>query len=98
MAKVKVEVSELRNNESTLQQQITQLETLNSRLEALIVRMESSWEGEASEAYMRMMRRYAQQNAKMVKVLEEYKSYVKKAADTFESLDKSAAARIYGSF
>lgn len=98
MATVKVEISELRKNESAIQQQIRELSSLNARLESLLTRMESSWDGEASEAYMRLLRRYAQQTAKMVTVLEEYKGYVKNTADTFESMDKNSANRIRGSF
>lgn len=98
MAKIKVEVTALRENERSLEQYITSLETLNSRLETLLARIESSWEGDSSTAYINTMRRYAAQAANMARVLTEFKSYVRKAADTFETTDKKAANRIESAF
>lgn len=98
MAKVKVEISALRTNQASLEKQIADLQALNTRLETLIARIESSWEGDASVSYIRVMRNYAQQAANMVQVLTEFKSYVNKTADTFETLDKNVASRIFGAF
>ena len=66
MAKIKIAVSELKNNEKSIEQHIAQLEALNSRLEALLTRIESSWEGDSSVAYIRLMRNYAQQYGKCI--------------------------------
>ena len=98
MAKFKVDITALRTDEKSLDQQIQDLMELNKRLETLISRIESSWEGDASVAYVRMMRNYASQAANMVEVLKEFKSYVNNAANTFESFDKKTASRIWGSF
>ncbi len=98
MTKLKVEISALRANQANLEKQIAELEALNRRLETLLARIESSWDGEASEAYIRVMRNYAQQAANMEQVLTEFKSYVNKTADTFETLDKNVASRIHGAF
>ena len=98
MAKIKVAVSSLRENEKKLEKQIASLEQLNSRLESLLNRIEASWEGESSAAYIRVMRQYAAQASSMQTVLTEFKRYVKNAADTFESKDEKAAAWINGSF
>ena len=98
MAKVEVNITALKENESSLEQQITQLEALNNRLESLIGRIESSWEGDASAAYIRVMRNYASQAANMVNVLNEFKKYVNNAANTFETLDKKSSSRIKSSF
>ena len=98
MAKLKIEISALRTNQTNLEKQIADLEALNSRLETLLARIESSWDGDASDSYIRVMRGYAQQAAEMVKVLTEFKSYVNKTADTFENLDKKISSRIFGAF
>ena len=98
MAKVQVEITELRNNEKSIEQQIAQLESLNNRLTTLLARIESSWEGDASTAYIRTMRGYASQASNMVKVLDEFKKYVNSAASTFENLDSKSVSRINGSF
>lgn len=98
MAKIKVEVTALRENEKSLEQYIASLEELNSRLETLLGRIESSWEGDSSAAYINVMRRYAAQAANMARVLTEFKSYVRSAADTFENTDKKAASRIENAF
>ena len=98
MAKLKIEISALRTNQASLEKQIADLEALNRRLETLIARIESSWEGDASVSYIRVMRNYAQQAANMVQVLKEFKTYVNKTADTFETLDKNISSRIYGAF
>ena len=98
MAKLKIEISALRANQANLEKQIADLEALNRRLETLLARIESSWDGDVSVSYIRVMRGYAQQAADMVKVLTEFKTYVNKAADTFESLDKKISSRIFGAF
>ncbi|MBQ1931110.1 MAG: WXG100 family type VII secretion target [Lachnospiraceae bacterium] len=98
MAKLKVEISALRTNQTNLEKQIADLEALNRRLETLLARIESSWDGDASDSYIRVMRGYAQQAADMVKVLTEFKTYVNKTADTFENLDKKISSRIFGAF
>ena len=98
MAKFKVDISALRTDENSLEKQIQEMQELNRRLESLLSRIEESWEGDASAAYIRVMRKYAEQADNMVKVLTEFKSYVNKAATTFESFDKNTASRISGSF
>ena len=98
MAKFKVDITALRTDEKALDQQIQELTELNKRLETLLGRIESSWEGDASTTYLRVMRTYAAQAANMVEVLKEFKSYVNNAADTFETFDKKTASRIWGSF
>lgn len=98
MAKIKLAITDLKNNEKSIEQHIAQLEALNSRLEVLLTRIESSWEGDSSVAYIRGMRNYAAQAANMVSVFSEFKSYVNSATSTFETLDNSGASRINGAF
>ena len=65
MAKIRVEISSLRENEKSLEKQIASSEQLSRRLESLLNRIEASWEGDASAAYIRVMRQYAAQAASM---------------------------------
>lgn len=98
MAKLTVKITDLRSNQSALEKHIADLEALNRRLETLLARIESSWEGDASDSYIRVMRTYAEQASNMVQVLTEFKTYVNKTADTFETLDKNVSSRIWGAF
>ena len=93
-----VKLTQLRENSSALERQIGGLTQLNARFTALLGRMEASWEGAASEAYLRLMQQYAAQAADIVLVLQEFKSYVDRAVSAFEEADNSAASRILGSF
>ncbi len=98
IGKVLVDIAALLGNEKSIEQYISRLEALNSRLETLLGKIEASWEGESSKAYLNLMRGYAAQAANMVTVLQEFKSYVGKAHSLFETKDKAAASRINGSF
>ena len=93
-----IRLGQLRENSSSLEQQIAGLTQLNARLTALLGRMEASWEGAASEAYLRLMQRYAAMAADIVLVLQEFKSYVDQTVSAFEEADSSVASRIMASF
>lgn len=97
-SKIAVDITALQNNEKSIDQYIARLEALNARLETLLGRIENSWEGNASASYLQLMRGYAAQAANMVKVMGEFKTYVAKAHNLFETRDRSAASRISGSF
>lgn len=98
MAKIKVDTDRLRSNSQALQAKIQELETLNRKLSQLNIRIGDSWEGDASQAYRSLMQRYGRQAEEMVSVLTEFKSYVDSATEKFESLDKSSASKLRGSF
>lgn len=98
MAKIKVDIEALTSNSSALNSRIAELQNLNSRLEDLINRIDSSWEGQASLTYISTMRNHASKAKKMVDVLTEYKKYVDSAISKFSNVDKNAAAKIRGSF
>lgn len=98
MAQIKIDETMLRSDSQSLQAKIQELTELNSNLEALIVRIGDSWEGDASRAYTNMMQNYAKKAADMVAVLTEFKSYVDSAVTKFESADKNAASRLRGAF
>lgn len=98
MAKIKINEEALENSSRVLQTKINELISLNSRLEALIGRINDSWEGEASQRYISMMLTYSQKAKSMINVLKEYKKYVDSAVTDFRNRDKDSASRIKNSF
>ena len=98
MAKIKIDSAKLQQNEQAINKKIQELTELNHRLKALIIRIQDSWEGDASKAYVSMMQNYVRQAEKMIKVLQELKSYVNSAIHKFEQTDKSSASKLRGSF
>ena len=98
MAKIKVDIDALTGNSSVLNSRIAELQSLNSRLEDLINRIDASWEGQASVTYINTMRTHAAKAKKMVAVLSEYKKYVDSAISKFSNVDKNAASKIRNSF
>ncbi len=98
MALIEVNLEALESNSNQLKTKIDELQALNTRLENLIGRMESSWEGDASVTYINIMRSHMEKARKMMAVLQEYKNYVDKAKNEFTSVDSNSASRIRGSF
>lgn len=88
----------LRSNSKAIEVKIQELNEMNQRLNSVITRIEDSWEGDASIAYVNMMQNYAKQAEEMVTVLNEFKSYVDSAVTKFENMDKSAASKLRNSF
>ena len=52
-AKIAVDIAALQNNEKTIGDYIGRLEALNARLETLLGRIESSWEGNSRQEYLK---------------------------------------------
>lgn len=93
-----IDQSILRSSSRDIESKIQELTELNSSLDTLLLRIGDSWEGSASEAYLNMMRNYANQAKEMISVLREFKSYIDNTVTKFESTDKSCASRIRGAF
>lgn len=98
MAKIRMDIESLKSNSSKLSSKISELEGLNNRLESLIARIESSWDGQASETYCIKMREHLAKAKDLIKVLTAYKEYVDNAVEKFKSLDHSAGNGIKGAF
>lgn len=98
MAKIKVNAEMLRSNSNALNSKIQELTQMNQTLDSLMMRIGDSWDGDASNAYVNMMRNYKSKAEEMVSVLNEFKKYVDEAVNKFESTDQSAASRLRGSF
>lgn len=98
MAKIRIDIDALKRSSSELSGKIAELNELNSRYEALINEISSTWEGDSSAAYTAKMREYRDKAVKTASLLTEYKRYVDKAIETFNDVDRRSASRINGSF
>ena len=98
MAEIKVNVETLKANAEMLNSKIQELTEMNQGLNGLLMRIQDSWEGEASAAYVNLMLNYKKKAEQMVQILEQFKRYVKTAAENFEKLDQTGAQRIRGAF
>lgn len=98
MAKIRIDEEALRSSSKNLETKINELISLNSRLNALINRINDSWDGEASQAYITIMLSYAKKTEGMLSVLREYKKYVDSAVAEFGNKDRESASKIRGSF
>lgn len=98
MALIKIDFQGLTACEAQLVSQINDLNNLNDRLESLLLRISDSWEGDASEAYITVMRERQNKAQLMVGVLNEFLEYVRRAKTEFKDQDRGGASRIRGSF
>ena len=74
MAKIRIDQEALLANSQALENRIRELQELNTRLESLIVRIQSSWEGQASIAYVtKMLAKWIYSGG----VEEEWDTYIK---------------------
>lgn len=98
MALIRIDDIALAGNEALLRGQIRDLEALNARLEELLLRIESSWEGEASNAYIATMRARKLKAEQMVDVLNEFLSYIQETRGRFTSKDSDLAVLLRSAF
>lgn len=98
MAIIKVDVAGLQKNRDALARRETELRELISRLCAILDRIDASWEGNASTAYIRMMRNYVDKAAAVAEVVKGHKVYIGDAAEQFSATDSRCATAIRNSF
>lgn len=98
MADFRAEIDSLREEAKQLQTQINKYKELEKKINTLLVRMRSSWEGDACNSYMNMMALYQGRINKMIQVLTDYKSYVEKSVTIIEDKDREIASQINNSF
>lgn len=96
MAKIKADVAALLANKAEIDKKASELQSLNSNLNALLSDIEGSWDGEASDRYIDKMREHKKKAEQMVEVLQEFSSYIQEAATRFEQRDRESAAKIKG--
>lgn len=98
MSKISINTDGLKQSSQSISKRQEELQALNSRLESVINAIANSWDGTASEAYIRMMQKYLKQGREMEKVLREFQKYADTALTKFDSKDKQSANKINSSF
>ena len=71
MANIRIDADGLQNNISSMRAYINELDSLNARTQTLMTQIASSWEGEASTAYINIMTERMQKAGQMKELLQE---------------------------
>lgn len=95
---IEIKIDALRSSSNNINARIVQLDGLNARLNSLIGQIDSSWEGKASDKYVKKLRAHEKQARKMVDLLKVFKSYVDLAVNIFEDFDIKHAGAINSSW
>lgn len=96
MANIRVDTDGLQNNISSMRAYMGELETLNARTKTLLAQIASSWEGEASTAYINVMTERTNKAEQMKELLQEFISYMESAKTKFDARDRDSASSIRG--
>lgn len=96
MADIRIDTDGLERNISDMNGYISELESLINRTITLLSAIKSGWEGKACEAYIMTMQTRVQKAQQMIKVLQEFKSYMENAKQTFIEQDQTSASQIRG--
>lgn len=94
MANIRIDTDGLQDNISSMRAYMSELETLNARTKTLLSQIASSWEGEASTAYINVMTERTQKAEQMKNLLEEFISYMESAKKKFDARDRDSASSI----
>ena len=79
MANIRIDTDGLQNNISSMRAYVNELDSLNARTQSLLAQIASSWEGEASTAYINIMTERMQKAGQMKELLQEFLSYMEDA-------------------
>ena len=90
MANIRIDTDGLQNNISSMRAYV------NARTQSLLAQIASSWEGEASTAYINIMTERMQKAGQMKELLQEFLSYMEDARTKFVSRDQEGASAIRG--
>lgn len=96
MANIRIDTDGLQNNISAMRACVNELDSLNARTQMLLTQIASSWEGEASTAYVNIMTERMQKAGQMKELLQEFISYMESAKTKFESRDQESSYAIRG--
>lgn len=88
MANIRIDADGLQNNISSMRAYINELDSLNARTQTLMTQIASSWEGEASTAYINIMTERIQKAGQMKELLQEFISYMESTRTKFVSRDQ----------
>lgn len=98
MGRIRIDVDSLRGYAASLSGKVNEFEQLNQNMQALNDSIQSSWQGDAKNAYVAVTNGYYIKQQKMEKILIEFQRYAQETAERFEALDQTSAARIRSSF
>ena len=70
MANIRIDTDGLQNNISSMRAYVNELDSLNARTQSLLAQIASSWEGEASTAYINIMTERMQKAGQMKELLQ----------------------------
>ena len=98
MANIRIDADGLQNNISSMRAYINELDSLNARTQTLMTQIASSWEGEASTAYINIMTERIQKETAMniCKNKAEFISYMESTRTKFVSRDQESSYSIRG--
>ena len=96
MANIRIDADGLQNNISSMRAYINELDSLNARTQTLMTQIASSWEGEASTAYINIMTERIQKAGQMKELLQEFISYMESTRTKFVSRDQESSYSIRG--
>ena len=96
MANIRIDTDGLQNNISSMRAYINELDSLNARTQTLLSQIASSWEGDASTAYINIMTERMQKAEQMKALLQEFLSYMESAKTKFASRDQESSYAIMG--
>ena len=82
MANIRIDTDGLQNNISSMRAYVNELDSLNARTQSLLAQIASSWEGEASTAYINIMTERMQKAGQMKELLQEFLSYMEEEGCT----------------
>ena len=96
MANIRIDTDGLQNNISSMRAYINELDSLNAQTRMLLSQIASSWEGDASTAYINIMTERMQKAEQMKELLQEFLSYMESAKTKFASRDQESSYLIMG--
>ena len=93
---IRIDADGLQNNISSMRAYINELDSLNARTQTLMTQIASSWEGEASTAYINIMTERIQKAGQMKELLQVFISYMESTRTKFVSRDQESSYSIRG--
>lgn len=88
MSKIDVDVGSLNETSTKLANISKELKLLRFDLQKLVGRIDDSWDGPASRAYIEKMMIYLRELSRIIEAIEQYRESVVDTANSFAELDK----------
>ena len=85
-----INVSEVRSNAETLIQCANEMDGINKRFQTLIQKINGTWDGAASQAFIALLQRQYEKNDGLDELLREYGRQLNAIAKEAEEADKKS--------